>query len=689
MRTVGTSRTVLACVECGTPHPKWSGQCAGCGAWNTMVEEAVAAADAADPGRLAARRSRPVCRLADVDALLGGPRPTGIAELDRVLGGGLVPGSVTLLGGEPGIGKSTLLLQLLAGWPGATLYVSAEESAQQVRAARRAARRRASTDLWLPAETSLPHVIAAIDERRPRAGASSTASRPIADQRARVARRAPSCRCAAAPSGSSSRPSAATSPMVLVGHVTKDGGARRAAGARARRRHGAVASRATATTPCACCGRVKHRFGSTNELGLFEMAGGGLVRRARSVAAVPRRPSRRRRRLGRRADAGGPSPAARRGAGAHRSRRCRRAPARRNAQGLDAGRLALLLAVLERRRGLRVGDHDVFASTRRRRQARRAGRRPRRVPGRRQRARRHAAVAPTSSLLGEVGLGGELRQVAHAGRRLAEAARLGVPAAPSCPRGSPDVRGHRASIRVPHARRGASPPSTTSPEPEDRTRVQPRRIPTMPARKQSVPTTSCARRSPRSHRARRCATGSNGSCGPRRGALLVLDDGPDVLAICSGGFLVDAPYSPQRLSELAKMDGAIIISAERRPHRPRQRPPRARPDGADQRDRHPPPHGRARRPLARGAGRVGVSEEMGVINVYAGGSKHQLQDIGRLLDRANQALQTLERYKVRLDDALVNLTAARARGRRHRCATSSPSCSAARWCTASPTRSRR
>ena len=86
---------------------------------------------------------------------------------------------------------------------------------------------------------------------------------------------------------------------------------------------------------------------------------------------------------------------------------------------------------------------------------------------------------------------------------------------------------------------------------------------------------------------------------------------------------------------------------------------------------------------------ISASEEMGVITVYAGGSKHQLQDISRLLDRANQALQTLERYKVRLDDAIANLTGARDRGRRHAPRRRRRACSAARWCTASPTRSRR
>ncbi|HEY3485882.1 MAG TPA: DNA integrity scanning diadenylate cyclase DisA, partial [Ilumatobacteraceae bacterium] len=142
----------------------------------------------------------------------------------------------------------------------------------------------------------------------------------------------------------------------------------------------------------------------------------------------------------------------------------------------------------------------------------------------------------------------------------------------------------------------------------------------------------------------------------KAGALLVLNDEPDVLAICSGGFLVDAPFSPQRLSELAKMDGAIIISTDG------SRIARANvhlvPDPTVPTSETGTRHRTAER-VARSLDVpvISASEEMGVINVYAGGLKHQLQEISRLLDRANQALQTLERYKARLDDAIANLTA--------------------------------
>jgi diadenylate cyclase len=140
------------------------------------------------------------------------------------------------------------------------------------------------------------------------------------------------------------------------------------------------------------------------------------------------------------------------------------------------------------------------------------------------------------------------------------------------------------------------------------------------------------------------------------GALLVLSDEPAVLEICSGGFLLDSPFTHQRLSELAKMDGAIILS------RDVARIARANvhllPDASVPTVETGTRHRTAER-VARSiaAPVVSVSEEMSVINLYVGDRKHQLQEVGRLLDRANQALQTLERYKARLDDAMANLTA--------------------------------
>lgn len=141
----------------------------------------------------------------------------------------------------------------------------------------------------------------------------------------------------------------------------------------------------------------------------------------------------------------------------------------------------------------------------------------------------------------------------------------------------------------------------------------------------------------------------------KMGALVVVSDEPKVLAICSGGFLLDAEYTPQRLSELAKMDGAIILTADG------SRIARANvhlvPDPSVPTSETGTRHRTAERvALSLGVPVVSVSEEMSVINVYAGGMRRQLNDIGRLLDRANQALQTLERYKEKLDDATSALT---------------------------------
>ncbi len=138
------TRTVHACGDCGTPHPKWSGQCSGCGAWNTLVEELAEDGPADGPVDARAMPLAELRLLHDIDALLAQPHPTGIGELDRVLGGGLVAGSVTLLGGEPGIGKSTLLLQLLAWWPGPDALRHGRGEPAAGAAAGRAAGRRAS-----------------------------------------------------------------------------------------------------------------------------------------------------------------------------------------------------------------------------------------------------------------------------------------------------------------------------------------------------------------------------------------------------------------------------------------------------------------------------------------------------------------------------------------------------------------
>jgi DNA repair protein RadA/Sms len=435
------TRVAYRCEECAAAQPKWAGQCATCGAWNSLVEH--------DPEVSAP----PVCRLGgapatpigEVDAGEGAPRPTGVGELDRVLGGGLVPGSVSLLGGEPGIGKSTLLLQLAARWSGPALYVTAEESAQQVRT--RAARLVAiRPDLWLMAESSLPDVIATLDTVAPSllivdsiqtVGEPAVGSVPGSPSQVRA--------CAQRLVVEAKRRQL---PVVIAGHVTKDNAL---AGPRllehvvdtvlafeGDRHHALRLLRAT-----------KHRFGPVGELGVFEMGEDGL----RGVPEASRLFLSDRHR-GASGSVVLPTLEGSRpllvevqaltnpvGAGV---------TPRRNAQGLDAGRMAMLLAVLERRAGLRLAAHEVFASA--------VGGVRVDDPG----ADAAVCLAVVSALadlpvpddlvvFGEVGLAGELRQASHATRRLAEAARLGFRRA-IVPRNTPvadvGIEVHRVSTII-------------------------------------------------------------------------------------------------------------------------------------------------------------------------------------------------------------------------------------------------
>jgi DNA repair protein RadA/Sms len=408
-------RLVYRCTECGTATPKWAGRCITCEAWNSLVEELSAPAAAALPSAPSAA----AVRVGEVDAAFARPQPTSIGELDRVLDGGLVPGSVTLLGGEPGIGKSTLLLQLLARWPQRTLYVSAEESAQQVKL--RAERLSAvQPELWLLPETSLPHILAAIEQVKPQLVVIDSIQ-AIADP---ALPSAPGSvvqvrGCAHRLVGEAKRSGL---PIVMVGHVTKDGGL---AGPRllehvvdtvlsfeGDRHHALRLLRAT-----------KHRFGPTSELGVFEMTGTGLigVPDASRLFLTDRR-------SGAAGSAITPTLEGQRPllveVQALTNKASSGLPPRRSAQGLDAGRLALLLAVLERRASVALGAHEVFASA--------VGGVRLTEPG----ADLALCLAMVSAffdrplpaevvVFGEVGLAGELRQVAHASRRLVEAARMG------------------------------------------------------------------------------------------------------------------------------------------------------------------------------------------------------------------------------------------------------------------------
>jgi DNA repair protein RadA/Sms len=413
MAGMSHNRIVHVCRECGTQSPRWAGRCPGCGGWNTLVE-----APDAPVASTTSTRPGPV-RIADIGTERGRPTSTAIAELDRVLGGGLLPGSVTLLGGEPGVGKSTLLLQLLARWAGPTLYVTAEESAEQVR--RRAERLGAvADDLWLHAETSLDRVIEAMHDIGPQLVVVDSIQTVVDDGIGSPPGSVAQVRgCAHRLVNEAKERGVA---VVLVGHVTKEGGL---AGPRVLehvvdtvlqfegdRHHALRLLRAS-----------KHRFGPTNELGLFEMATAGLTgvpdpsslfladRRTGvpGSAVVPTMEGQRPIVVEVQALTSGSAPGV--------------AP-RRSALGLEGTRLSMLMAVLGRRSRVGVADQDVYAST--------AGGVKLSEPGLDLgvclavvSAVRDVPLPADLAVFGEVGLGGEVRQVGHAARRTNEAARLG------------------------------------------------------------------------------------------------------------------------------------------------------------------------------------------------------------------------------------------------------------------------
>ena len=433
--------TLHVCSQCGHCSPKWFGQCPGCAEWNTLVEEA--APPSAANGRRAARgggRALEPVPLAEVSAPAVARLETGIGELDRVLGGGLVPGSLVLLGGAPGIGKSTLTAMALGRLAAAgrrTLYVTGEESAAQVKLR---AQRLGADALRVPivADTDLEAVVATIEAERPEvcvvdsvqtlhaAGLTGAAGsvgqvREVADRVARTAK-------------------GRDIAVVLVGHVTKEGAL---AGPRVLEHlvDCVLQFEGERERTYRTLRALKNRFGSTNDAGVFEMRGDGLVEvldaSARFVAAATRAP-------------GSVVLAAMEG-----SRPLlvevqalvspsELVPPRRVCAGIDRNRLALVLAVLARHAGVGTGSADVFVNV--------AGGVRVDEPGADLAialavagAARGVAVAGSgpgggedrgggeapggsapAACFGELGLTGELRPVAHADRRLAEAARFGL-----------------------------------------------------------------------------------------------------------------------------------------------------------------------------------------------------------------------------------------------------------------------
>ncbi len=417
-------KTRFVCQSCGSVAPRWSGKCESCGEWNSYVEELL---PTASRGRGA--RSRPVAKhavpITQIDTEYDLRISTGIGEFDRVLGGGIVPGSMVLLGGDPGIGKSTLMMQLCR--PGVAgsrlaekriLYITGEESLKQIRL--RAERLGVMSENFLVyAETNLEAILETITGINPEfviVDSIQTVYRPELES---------------AP-GSISQVRESTAlllekakrdniPMFIIGHVTKDGAI---AGPRVLEHmvDTVLQFEGDQHHVFRIVRGVKNRFGSTNEIGIFEMREDGLREVTNPSELFLSERSR---------DISGSCVTA--------SMEGTRAllvevqalvtPSnyglpQRTATGFDKNRLNLLLAVLEKRYGIRFGQYDVFVNI---------------VGGVRidepaadlavtlaiVSSIRDTPVPYTSVILGEIGLGGEVRMVGHMEKRILEAAKLG------------------------------------------------------------------------------------------------------------------------------------------------------------------------------------------------------------------------------------------------------------------------
>ncbi|MBF0308854.1 MAG: DNA repair protein RadA [Magnetococcales bacterium] len=412
-------RTRFLCGECGEDHPRWEGRCSSCGAWNSLQAFHEAAGSQKSAPSVAGSLAVPV-PLAQVELLEGQRLMVGISELDRVLGGGMVAGSAVLIGGDPGIGKSTLLLEAAAalGSRETVLYVSGEESALQLRL--RSARLGLSGQgVWILIANSLEEVVAAVEKQRPRVvvvdsvQTLSSANLPAAAGTVSQVRE-----CAQRLIQLAKR---LNTVLFLVGHVTKEG---QLAGPRVlehmvdtvlyfegERGHDYRILRA-----------VKNRFGATDEIGVFAMGEQGLVevpnpsevflaQRARGAAGSVvfagvegTRPV-----LVEIQSLVTPSPMAQ---------------PRRTTLGIENTRLAMLVAVLEKRLGLGLFTHDIFLNV--------AGGIRVAEPAADlavavslHSAFRNRGIDPGLMVFGEVGLAGEIRGVAKAELRLKEAEKMG------------------------------------------------------------------------------------------------------------------------------------------------------------------------------------------------------------------------------------------------------------------------
>ena len=411
------TKTQYSCTECGATSPKWQGQCPGCNAWNTLVESI-----AEEPGKHRFEALAPAAKLqnlADIEAREADRIPTGIGEFDRALGGGLVAGGVVLIGGDPGIGKSTLLLQALAHLSQAhkVIYVTGEESGQQV--ALRARRLNVdSGSLPLMAEINLERILATLQAEKPQVAVIDSIQTLWSDQLSSAPGSVAQVRECAAQLTRLAKQAGIT--VILVGHVTKEGAL---AGPRVLEHvvDTVLYFEGDTHSSFRLVRAVKNRFGAVNELGVFAMTETGLKGVSNPSAMFLSQHGQE--------VAGSCVMVTQEGTRpllveiqalvdtAHGN-------PRRLTVGLDAQRLAMLLAVLHRHAGIVCFDQDVFVNA---------------VGGVKigEPAGDLAVImAITSSLknkalpeklivFGEVGLAGEIRPAPRGQERLKEAAKLG------------------------------------------------------------------------------------------------------------------------------------------------------------------------------------------------------------------------------------------------------------------------
>ena len=423
--------------------PKWVGRCPDCGTWGTVDEVAVLAAVAGSPARRAVAPSSPAVPISSIDPGRTRHDHTGVSELDRVLGGGLVPGSVTLLAGDPGVGKSTLLLEVAHRWAASgrrALYLSAEESAGQVRLR---AERTGCTheELFLAAESDLGTALGHIDAVAPTLVVVDSVQTFSAADNDGVTGGVTQVRAVTTALTMAAKTTGVA--MILVGHVTKDGAI---AGPRSLEHLVDVVLHfeGDRASTLRMVRGVKNRFGAADEVGCFVLHDNGiecvadpsgLFRDQRSTpvpgTAVTVTLDGKRPLIGEvqalLGNPTGPTP-------------------RRAVSGIDSARSAMVAAVLDRHAKLGVGPADIYLST---------------VGGMRltdpsadlaiafamASARTNLAMPADSVVIGEVGLAGDLRRVSGMDRRLAEAARLGFTSAVV----PPGLKSTPPGMRVLHA----------------------------------------------------------------------------------------------------------------------------------------------------------------------------------------------------------------------------------------------